>query len=320
MKELEFLKIIKDTLTNSHHLGDDCAYLKDLGIFITQDSLVEDVHFSLDTISPYQLGRKSVAVNLSDIAASISEPKYILISLSLPPHITEDFVNEFYKGVNDICNEFGVIVAGGDITGSEKIFISVVAIGKKISEYVSSRAYAEEGDIVIITGDSGSSSCALFCLKNNIDVKQEIIEKHLNPAPKVIFSEILAKTSTKNLAVMDTSDGLVDALYKISEASKCKIEIELERIPFDKDIEIIAKKHGKNHMDWVLWGGEDYEIVACIKEDLIEKLDKDSFKIIGRVTGSNETGEVILKSKSSEIKITKEIFENKSFNHFERDK
>ena len=96
MKEKEFIQIIKSTL-ESEYIGDDCAYLKDLGIVITQDSLVEDVHFSMKYMTPYQLGYKSVMVNISDICASGAEPKYLTIALSLPKIVDEVFVKEFMK-------------------------------------------------------------------------------------------------------------------------------------------------------------------------------------------------------------------------------
>ena len=316
MKELDFLKVIKKELSDNSYIGDDCAYLEDLGIFVTQDSLVEDVHFSLKTTSPYLLGRKSVAVNLSDIAASLSEPKYIFISLSLPAYIDELFVKEFYKGANEICNEYGVIIAGGDITGSNKVFISVVAIGKKSSKYISSRAYAKTGDKIIITGNSGSSSCGLFCLQNNICENRKMINAHLNPKPRIDFSKNLSKNIHNNIAAMDTSDGLIDALFKISESSKCKIEIDAEKIPVDKELIEIASDNNKNYLDWVFWGGEDYELIACIPEESLDKLDKNSYSIIGTVKEISETGELIINKDLKKIAITKEIFENKSFDHF----
>lgn len=85
-------------MLNSEYIGDDCAYLKDLGIVVTQDSLVENVHFCMDFITPFQLGYKSVMVNISDVAASGAEPKYLTVSLSLPADIDSDFVREFYLG------------------------------------------------------------------------------------------------------------------------------------------------------------------------------------------------------------------------------
>ena len=109
MKEKDFISIIKQTL-NTEYIGDDCAYLKDLGIVVTQDSLVENIHFSLDYFTPYTLGYKSIAVNLSDIAASGAEAKYLTVSLSLPDRIENDFIKEFYKGCKAACQNSAEIV------------------------------------------------------------------------------------------------------------------------------------------------------------------------------------------------------------------
>lgn len=320
MKETDFLEIINKTLADSHFLGDDCAYLEDLGIFVTQDSLVEGVHFSLDTINAYNLGKKSVAVNLSDIAASFSTPKYVSIALSLPKTTPNNFVKGFYEGVNDICNEYGIKVIGGDITGSEKIFISVAAIGKKESNYISSRKFAKEGDLVVTTGLHGSSSCALFALQNKLEVKNDIIDSHLNPTPKIKESMELSKVVEGNIALMDSSDGLIDALYKISEASCVSMEIDFDKISINTDIIKIAQENNINYTDWVLWGGEDYELIACIPKETYNKLDKNIFKVIGKVYPKSNHYLVSIKMPDKNLKITKEVFENKSFNHFEEKK
>lgn len=317
MKELEFINIIKNTLSYSNFLGDDCAFLEDLGIFTTHDSLVEDIHFSLKTTSPYLLGRKSIAVNLSDLAASLSEPKYVSVSLSLPPNINENFVKEFYSGINDICNEYNIKVVGGDITGSEKIFISVCAIGKKISNYISSRSFAKKGDFVLTTGTYGASACGLFCLQNKIKSSNSITNAHINPVPRIKEALSITKVINKNIAAMDTSDGLMDAIFKISQDSKCKIEIDFNSIPVQKEVIETAQNNGIDYTDWVLWGGEDYELISCVSEENYKKLNPDTFKIIGRVTERTTNGEVELKINHDKITITKEIFENKSFKHFE---
>ena len=166
MKELEFIEIIKNTLSKSSHIGDDCAYLDDLGIVITHDSLVEDIHFSREFSSPYQIGFKAIMVNLSDVYASGALPKYLTISLSLPKDIDNEFVKEFYRAVDDISKEFGVEVVGGDITGSDKIFISVCAIGTTKNRQIASRKNAKVGDYVITTGVHGSSRAGLWLLQN----------------------------------------------------------------------------------------------------------------------------------------------------------
>lgn len=316
MKELEFINIIKNTLSYSNFLGDDCAFLEDLEIFTTQDSLVENVHFSLKTTTPYLLGRKSVAVNLSDLAASLSEPKYISVSLSLPSNINEDFVKEFYTGINDICNEYNVKVVGGDITRSDKVFISVCAIGKKTSKYISSRSFAKKGDLILTTGNYGASACGLFCLQNNITGNKNIIDAHINPSPKVKEALSIAKIIDKNIATMDTSDGLMDAIFKISQDSRCKIEIDFNSIPVKKEVIEIARKNNISVTDWVLWGGEDYELIVCIPEVEYKNINTDIFKRIGKVTDETNN-EVTLIMNNDKIKITKEVFENKSFNHFE---
>ena len=119
MKEKDFIFIIKNII-GSKFIGDDCAYLKDLGIVVTQDSLVEDVHFSLKYTSAFDLGFKSVMVNISDIAASGGEPKYLTIALSVPANIDSKFVEEFYKGCQKACGN-NIEIVGGDITGADKI-------------------------------------------------------------------------------------------------------------------------------------------------------------------------------------------------------
>jgi len=319
MKETDFLEIINKTLSDSSYLGDDCAYLKDFGIFITQDTLVENIHFSLDTITPYYLGRKAVAVNLSDIAASLSKPEYILISISLPEDISNDFVKDFYAGVNDICSEYKIKVVGGDITGSEKIFISITAIGKKISNYISSRSFAKEDDIIITTGIHGSSSCALFAIQNNIEISQEIIDCHTNPIPKVKEANKLLSVLDRNIAVMDSSDGLIDAVYKIALASDCSIKIDFNKVKIDIKIINIANENKIDYKNWVLWGGEDYELVASVPEYIYNKLDKNVFNQIGRVCNKQNDFIIDVKIEGTDYKITQDVFNKKSFNHFKKD-
>ncbi len=255
MKEKELIKVIQKTL-NSEYIGDDCAYLKDLGITISQDNLVEDVHFSLKYTSPYQLGYKSAMVNISDIAASGAEPKYLTVGLSLPKNITNEFVEEFFKGMKSS----GVEVVGGDITGSEKIVISVTAIGYAGERKISSRSNAKPGYKVIVSGNHGSSAAGLKCLFAGKQSK--FIENHLMPKARVEFSKYVAENIKTDYAMMDTSDGLYDALNQIAEASKVLMDIDFKKIPYDKDIEAF-----EDYKELILYGGEDYELVACVPEE-----------------------------------------------------
>ena len=316
MKELDFLEIINKTLDETTFLGDDCAYLSDLDIFVTQDTLVEDVHFSTYTTNAYNLGRKAVSVNLSDLAAAIAEPKYITVSVSMPKLTKNSFVENLYKGINDVCKEYNVKVIGGDITGSEKIVISITAIGKKISKYLSSRSNAKKDDYIIVTGNLGVSSVGFYALSNFLFADEELLNAHLNPTPRIKESKELAKIINKDITVMDTSDGLIDALYKISKASRHSIKIDIEKLPVNKKTKDFCLQNNLDYKNFAKWGGEDFELVACVSEEIYSKLDKNLFTYIGKVMNKDNTPCVIIKDNEKEEKIAQEIFEKKSFDHF----
>jgi thiamine-monophosphate kinase len=306
MKEFIFLNKILNTLSDTQYLGDDCAYIKDLNIVVTQDTLVEDIHFSLKYTNAYQLGYKSAAVNISDILASGAEPKYLSISLSLPNTTTEDFIEEFYKAIEDLAKNYNLKVVGGDITGSDKIVISICAIGSTKDRNISSRKNAKAGDIVIITGEHGSSACGLFLLQNGIN-DDEIISEHLMPKIDNRFSNEISKT-TLNYSMMDTSDGLVDALFKIAINSNVTIDIDFEKIPYNKNIE----KYNSNYKNWILYGGEDYKLVATVDKKILDTIPSNLYTKIGIVRTQQNVPLIInMDNKILEIKNL-----DNTFNHF----
>ncbi len=316
MKELNFIEIIKNTLDCSVYLGDDCAFLEDLGIFVTQDTLVEDVHFSMYTTTPYLLGRKSVSVNLSDLSAALSVPQYITVSVSLPKMVKNSFISELYRGINDVCREYNVKVIGGDITGSEKIVISICAMGKKSSLFLSSRKNAKKDDYIVVTGKFGSSAAGLYALENFLYAEKILTETHLNPVPRVKEAKKLAGIIESDIAVMDCSDGLVDALYKISLESKHSLKADLSSVPVDSELKDFCSRNDLDYKNFVKWGGEDYELLICVPEKTYLSLDKKTFKCIGRVQNKDNTPSVIIQDGENTEKITKEIFETHSYNHF----
>lgn len=257
MKEQDFINIIKNQI-GTKYIGDDCAYLKDFGIVISQDSLVEDIHFKLDWCSPFQLGYKSVTVNISDILASGAKPKFLTISLSLPKTTKGKFIEEFYKGAKSALR--GAEIVGGDITGStDKIFISITAIGSTNERKISSRKNAKVGHVVITKGEFGKSSAGLKELMqcgNNL----ELIKAHLEPQLEEKFAEEIATQINSDYAMMDTSDGLADALFQIANASNVSINAN--------DIEGV-------------FGAEDYKLVATVPKEFLPKLSE--YEIIGEV-------------------------------------
>ena len=300
MKEKEFITIIKNTL-NSPYIGDDCAYLKDLGIVVTQDSLVEDIHFSTKFISAFDLGFKAVMVNISDVAASGAEPKYLTVSLSLPSNVKEDFVEEFYNGCKKACGN-DVQIVGGDITGSEKIYISISAIGKTLGRNISSRKNAKIGQKVIVSGIHGSSSAGLKLLLECKNSPEKFIKSHINPVAQVEFGKNISTTVKEPYAMMDTSDGLMDGLSTIANESGVLLDIDFDKIPYDKDIEQF-----ENWQDLVLFGGEDYQILATVPQNF-----QGGFEI-GVV---KEGLGVNLKLRDKITHYSKQDVEEKVFNHF----
>lgn len=256
MKEQDFINIIKKQI-GTEYIGDDCAFLKDLGIVVTQDSLVEDVHFKMNWCTPYQLGFKAVTVNISDVLASGAEPKYVTIALSIPSKTEKKFVEEFYKGAKSALR--GAKIIGGDITGADKVYISIAAIGTTKGRKISSRSNAHVGDVVITKGEFGKSSLGLKELMTG-GSDSELIRSHLEPQLEENFANEIATQINSEYAMMDTSDGLADALFQIASSSNVSI--------VSKFVEGI-------------FGAEDYKLVATVPREFLKKLTE--YEIIGKV-------------------------------------
>jgi thiamine-monophosphate kinase len=309
MKEKEFIEIIKSIL-GTGYIGDDCAHLRDLGIVITQDSLVEDVHFTMDTTTPYKLGWKTVMVNISDVCASGAEPKYLTIGLS---GVLD--VKEFCRGAKDAADKCSAQIVGGDLTGGEKIFISAAAIGSTQGRRIASRAGAKAGHKIIVSGEHGNSAAGLRLLSRMSprtcsgvsEVPQQVrddklIDAHLMPVAQVEFSRQIATQVQEDYAMMDTSDGLADALWQISQASNVLMAVEFDKIPH------------RVERDLVLYGGEDYQLVACVPEKL-----SHLGTVIGEVRGGKCIGQTDACGKHRGVEIDSQPItdiENRLYDHF----
>ena len=288
-KELKFLDIISKTLDNSTYLGDDCAYLKEYNLAISSDSLIEDVHFSLSFMTPYEIAKKAMLVNISDILASGAVVKYATINLS--GKLDEKFIEEFYRGINEITKEYHIKIIGGDLTKSDKVTISITVFGDTKNRKISSRKNASNDYIIAVAGEFGSSAQGLADLQNNLK-ENYFINYHKNPMLYPDISSLIALKAQKPYAMMDSSDGLIDCLCQISSKSNVRINVEYEKIP--------KKTLNK---DFVLYGGEDYALVVC--------LDRKDFK---NINGLVEIGSC---SIGSGVYIDKQKVEYKGFNHFE---
>jgi len=211
-------------------IENDAAQL-DGGLVVTQDALVEGVHFRLDWTSWRELGYRAAAVNLSDLAASGATPEGLLVSLGLPGETRLDDVLELYAGLN----EPGVPVLGGDTTVSEQVYLSVTALGR--SERVPGRGGARPGD-----GPLGAAGAELRA------------GRHARPPLRLEEGRRLARTAH---AVIDVSDGIARDAAHIAERSGCRLLVELERLPLAP---------GATVED--LGFGEDYELLAATPDPL----------------------------------------------------
>ena len=291
-KENLFLKIINETISDNSYLGNDCAYLKDLNLLISHDALIEDVHFKTSYFSPCELAKKALLVNISDILAGGGVPRYITVSLS--GNLNEAFIKEFYKGLNETALEYGVKIIGGDLTGGDKIVvsISIIGIGNK---NISSRKNAASGDLVYLVGNHGSSAMGLkMLLKGKKDKKNEFIKAHIEPELYPKIANRISDSARYPYVMMDTSDGLYDAMQKVSIASSVGFNIEFDKIP--KKIE---------DRNLVLFGGEDFGLFICLKPEDKEIADVLELQQIGLVT---EDKKILIDGD--------EIKEDKSFEHF----
>jgi len=252
-------------------IGDDCAVIpknKNISWLISTDALVEDVHFSLNTITAYELGVKSVKVNVSDIAAMGGIPKFIFVASAIPTNIDNSFIKNLTDGIKQQCKNYNIYLLGGDTTASKsKLFISITIIGESERKKIKYRSSAKIGDCICITGNPGLSAAGLDLLLNKIIPKEkeenDLIKFHISPYIYINESNFLANFSEVN-AMIDCSDGLNKDLTRICEQSNCSASINLEKIPVDKNLLKVCPKKNSDLNKYLLSGGEDYYLIFTI--------------------------------------------------------
>ena len=308
--EQQWIETIKQ-LTNEELIGDDCALLPD-GSLITTDMLVEGNHFLAAKTSLYDLGWKSVAVNLSDIAAMAGVPQFAVVGLALPGAFAADKFRELYSGISDCARHFGTRIVGGDLTRADQIVISVSLIGKGGAGGVMTRSGARIGDVVITSGDFGASAAGLWLILSETPGFDYCRSRHLRPSPRLSEARDLGQCSGGLGALMDASDGLADALLQIARASGVGIEIDYEEISVHEQTKEVAALSSQDVMDLALYGGEDYELVAAVSLDCFRRLQEQGlpFKKIGSVV---EGSEVLLRRGGD---LLGAVAAGKSFQHW----
>jgi thiamine-monophosphate kinase len=284
MDEQEFVAYLKKKFPFSHGLGigDDASVVRSGKNFqlISSDILIEDVHFRLRDISLPELALKSLAVNISDIAAMGGRAQYFYLGLGFPCHLSTADLLLFFKGLRQGCRKWAVELAGGDYARSQKMSIAITIIGQ--SKKPALRSGARAGDWIAITGPSGESALGLKLLLRG-ETASPYIRKHKLTAPLFQKGPLLAGFVN---AMIDISDGLLLDLSRLLKASGTGAEIDYEKIPVSRRFKQLCRQYNYSEKDLVLAGGEDYQLLFAISphREISLRKTKIGYQVIGRVT------------------------------------
>jgi thiamine-monophosphate kinase len=276
-------------------IGDDAAIWSPSpgeSIVVTTDSLIEGVHFRLDWTDWRSLGHKSLAVNLSDLAAMGANPRITFVSLALTGEERVADLEDLYRGIDALAAPHGVLVAGGDIVSSpEGVGIHVTAIGETRSGRALSRSGAHVGDLVCVSGTIGASAAGYRLLSEGAEGPRAgsttvdiLIAAHLRPQPRIALGKLLLESGATS--AMDLSDGLFGDLPKVLDISSVGAKIELAKLPVAASVRALFPD------EWIelsTRGGEDYELLFTLPTDMFDQVRSDAETIDATIT---EIGEI----------------------------
>ncbi len=278
-------------------IGDDAAaWQGDASIQLaTVDTMIQDVHFSLETITWRELGWKSLAINLSDIAAMGGVPQYALIALALPEDTEVEAVTRLYEGMIEPARQFKVAIVGGNVSRSPIISITVTVFGNCPNDKILRRSGAQPDDIIALTGYPGSAAAGLEMLESKLEfepaVTKYLRDAFLHPLPRLAEGQLLVKHGVTT--AIDTSDGLMADLRHICEASQVSARLDTGRLPIHDTV----KKHfSKKALELALSGGEDYELLFNASAEVIDRVKAEiscPVTSIGKIT-SGRPGKIDL--------------------------
>ena len=244
-------------------IGDDAAVLTGIKnkLVATSDMAVEDIHFRTAWSSPFQIGAKLATANLADLFAMGASPKYLLVAAALPKAVPADFISELAKGIRSVADQFEVAVVGGDLSQSEKISLTITALGDLESKPIL-RSGAKAGDHIYVSQLPGLSAAGLAILGRGLNRPRYVVEAHLNP--KLVVPTALMKVAT---AMCDISDGISVDAGNIAKASKVDIALDkslIQGAAAFADLAELAKELNEDVFNWILNGGEDHFFLAAV--------------------------------------------------------
>jgi len=251
-------------------IGDDAAVISASNnkLVATLDIAIEDVHFKSLWSSPFQIGAKLTTANLADLFSMGATPKYLLVGAAISEVNNSEVIAELAQGIRSVADKFEVSVIGGDLSKSEKMSLSITALGEMAKDPIT-RGGASAGDLIYLSALPGLSAAGLAILERGLDRPKYVVQAHLNP--KLVAPIKLMKVAT---AMSDISDGLVSDARNIARASKVDLNFDtksLEDSPDFKDLEELAIELGVDVYDWIFSGGEDHFFIATVPEKYADK-------------------------------------------------
>jgi thiamine-monophosphate kinase len=274
-------------------IGDDCAVLQPTPgarLLVTTDLFLEDIHFRRRWAAPADVGWKSLAVNLSDVASMGGQPRWAVVALACPLGTPAADAEAFYDGALTLAATHGTAIVGGDTSVSPAGWlVNVTLVGEAVTPFL--RSGARPGDIVALTGDLGASAAGLAVLEHpeaartvSAATLDHVRRRHLRPAPRVAEGRWLAGAAGVS-AMIDLSDGLTKDLGHVLEESGVGAEVHVDRLPVDGPTREVAAAFGTDPLAWATGGGEDYELLlTCAAAEFPRLADG-----LARATGTTLT-------------------------------
>lgn len=298
-------------------IGDDAAVIKTPGgsdLIACCDLMVEGVHFRADWTPAHLLGRKALAVNLSDVASMGGTPKFAMISIAVPNRFSGDFVDNLFEGILELANDRGVSIIGGDTSSSpDSLFIDVSVIGEVERGKAITRRGAKVGDQIYVSGALGGSALGLSLLESGFrldqstdasDPKRKAALRLLSPEPRSQLGRAIGLAGLAS-AMIDVSDGLSTDLWHILEESGVGAVIDAGSIPIAECVtEIASEAAGIDPLSLALNGGEEYELLftatSSQKNALAELFDVQNTRLnlIGEIVA--QKGLRLVRNENSE--------------------
>jgi thiamine-monophosphate kinase len=302
-------------------IGDDAAaWQPDARVELaTTDSLIQGVHFNLETTTWQELGWKSLAIGLSDIAAMGGTPRYALVSISLPRDTRVEDVSELYRGMVELGQQFGVAIVGGDTSSAPLVILNTTIFGSALGQTkkLLTRSAVRAGEKIAVTGYLGGAAAGLEMLTRNIKLNRQdndtLRRAFLKPNPRVAEGQILVQQGVE--AAIDISDGLISDLSHICQASGVGARLEVNLVPIHPTV----KKNFKDKsLEMALSGGEDYELLFTASNEVIERVRKAvkcPVTVIGEITADKMSRVILIDKQGKPYKPARtgwQHFTNKS--------